>query len=96
MGWKKEVFGTLENGAQVDRYTLTNGNGVSASFTNLGGIWLSMLVPDKSGEVGGVRLGRGCVEECITPSGSLGVLVGRPAHRIDCAGFSTCGTTCVS
>ena len=27
MGWKKEEFGTLENGAQADKYTLTNQNG---------------------------------------------------------------------
>ena len=95
MGWKKEVFGTLENGAQVDRYTLTNGNGVSASFTNLGGIWLSMLVPDKSGEMGDVLLGRGSVEHCLTLSGHLGEIVGRNANRIGGAAFSLNGTTYV-
>lgn len=29
MAWKKEAFGTLENGAAVSKYTLTNENGVS-------------------------------------------------------------------
>ena len=46
MAWKKEAFGTLENGAAVSKYTLTNENGVSAAFTDLGGIWLEMKVPD--------------------------------------------------
>ena len=36
MAWKKEAFGTLENGAAVSKYTLTNENGVSAAFTDLG------------------------------------------------------------
>ena len=50
MGWKKEGFGTLKNGEKAEKYILTNENGVSASFTNLGGIWLSMIVPDKNGK----------------------------------------------
>lgn len=93
MGWKKEVFGTLENGAQVNRYTLTNGNGVSASFTDLGGIWLSMVVPDKSGQMEDVLLGRATVEHCLSLSGHLGEIVGRNANRIGNAAFSLNGVT---
>ena len=36
MAWTKTSFGTMENGAEVFRYTLTNDNGVSAAFTDLG------------------------------------------------------------
>lgn len=93
MAWKKEVFGTLENGAQADKYTLTNENGVSAAFTNLGGIWLSMMVPDKDGNMGDVILGRGSVEHCLTLSGHLGEIVGRNANRIGNATFVLNGVT---
>lgn len=43
-----ERFGETPDGIQVDLYTLTNENGVSASFTNLGGTWVSMIVPDQT------------------------------------------------
>lgn len=93
MGWKKEKFGTLENGAQADKYTLTNDHGVSASFTNLGGIWLSMIVPDKNGNRKDVLLGRDTVERCLTLSGHLGEIVGRNANRIGNAAFTLNGVT---
>ena len=47
MAFSKETFGTLENGAVITKYTLTNKHGLKASFTDLGGIWLEMWVPDK-------------------------------------------------
>lgn len=93
MGWKKEKFGILENGAQADKYTLTNDHGVSASFTNLGGIWLSMIVPDKNGNRKDVLLGRDTVERCLTLSGHLGEIVGRNANRIGNATFTLNGVT---
>ena len=42
MAFSKETFGTLENGAVITKYTLTNKHGLKASFTDLGGIWLEM------------------------------------------------------
>lgn len=88
MAWKKEVFGTLESGAQADKYILTNENGVSAAFTNLGGIWLEMLVPDKDGRLEDVLLGYDTVEKCTTQGGHLGEIVGRNANRIGGAAFT--------
>lgn len=93
MVWKKKVFGILENGAQADKYILTNKNGVSAAFTNLGGIWLSMIVPDKNGNMGDVLLGRDTVDRCLTLSGHLGEIVGRNANRIGDATFTLNGVT---
>ena len=51
MGYTKTEFGKLDNGDKVYRYTLTNSQGVSASFTDLGGIWLTMMVPDREGKL---------------------------------------------
>ena len=93
MAWKKEVFGTLCNGAQADKYILTNENGVSAAFTNLGAIWLEMRVPDKNGNIDDVLLGYDTVEKCTTMSGHLGEIVGRNANRIGGACFTLNGVT---
>lgn len=93
MAWKKEVFGRMENGAEVDKYILTNENGASAAFTNLGGIWLEMNVPDKDGRIEDVLLGYDSVERCLTQSGHLGEIVGRNANRIGDAAFTMNGVT---
>lgn len=93
MAWKKEMFGVLENGAQADKYTLTNENGASAAFTNLGGIWLEMKVPDKNGNIDDVLLGYDTAEKCLTQSGHMGEIVGRNANRIGGAAFTLNGIT---
>lgn len=94
MAWKKEVFGTLPDGRQADKYTLTNENGVSAAFTSLGGIWLEMTVPDRDGKLEDVVLGYDSVEKCQNLSGHLGEIVGRNANRIGNAAFTLNGVTC--
>ncbi len=93
MAWTKTSFGTMENGAEVFRYTLTNDNGVSASFTDLGGIWLTMVVPDRDGQFDDVVLGYDTVEKCTSLPGHLGEIVGRNANRIGGAEFTLNGTT---
>ena len=62
MGYTKTDFGTMKDGRKVYRYTLTNENGVSASFTDLGGTWLTMVVPDRDGNMADVVLGYDTVE----------------------------------
>ncbi|MDD3253902.1 MAG: galactose mutarotase [Lachnospiraceae bacterium] len=93
MAWKKEVFGTMENGAQVHKYSLTNENGAVAAFTDLGGIWLEMKVPDREGRIEDVLLGYDSVETCLTQGGHLGEIVGRNANRIGGAAFTLNGIT---
>ncbi len=93
MPWSKEPFGTLPDGTQAHKYTLTNTNGASAAFTDLGGIWLSMIVPDRNGVPGDVLLGWDSVEGCLHNSGHLGEIVGRNANRIGGAAFTLNGVT---
>lgn len=93
MAWKKEAFGTLKNGAEVSKYTLTNENGVSAAFTDLGGVWLEMKVPDKDGKFEDVLLGYDCADRVLNGSGHLGEIVGRNANRIGGAAFTLNGVT---
>lgn len=93
MAFKKEVFGNLPDGRCADLYTLTNNNGVSASFTNLGGIWLTMIVPDRDGNMADVLLGYDSVEKYLTYPGHMGEIVGRNANRIGNAAFTLNGAT---
>ena len=93
MGYTKTEFGAMKDGRTVYRYTLTNKNGVSASFTDLGGVWLTMLVPDKDGNMADVVLGYDTVETVLTGSGHLGEIVGRYANRIGNARFVLNGKT---
>ena len=50
-------FGTTEDGRKVSLYILKNSNGLEASFTDLGAAWVSMLVPDRQGELRDVVFG---------------------------------------
>lgn len=87
MAVKESVLGKLQDGTEVKRYTLTNGNGTEASFTNLGGIWLSMLVKDKEGKTRDVVLGVDSVDMLLENPGHMGEPVGRNANRIGGASF---------
>ncbi len=49
MSIAKTLFGQTPDGQPIYLYTLTNSHGISASFTDLGGTWVSMMVPDRDG-----------------------------------------------
>ena len=91
MGYTKTDFGTMKDGRAVYRYTLTNENGVSASFTDLGGTWLTMVVPDRDGNMADVVLGYDTVETILGGTGHIGEVVGRNANRIGGAKFTLNG-----
>lgn len=91
MGITKKKFGTMPDGAPVFLYTLTNKNGVSASFTDLGATWVSMLVPDREGNMADVVQGYDSVEEYIGNKPCFGALIGRNANRIENASFTLNG-----
>ena len=57
MGVLRERFGTMPDGTEVYKYILNNKSGVSASFLTLGGVWVSMMAPDRKGSLGDVVLG---------------------------------------
>ena len=50
MSVKKEHFGEMPDGREVSLYTITNKNGLEASVTDLGAVWVRMVVPDKNGD----------------------------------------------
>ena len=78
----KESFGKTEDGQEVDRYVLTNANGVKAKIITYGGIITELWVPDKSGKLGDVVLGHDRLQGYLAGHPYFGAIVGRVANRI--------------
>jgi aldose 1-epimerase len=92
MSITKEVFGKLDDGRQVDIFTLTNANGVKARVMTLGATLVSMEVPDKDGNMADVALGFDTPAEYPEKSPYFGCTAGRVANRIGKAKFTLDGT----
>ncbi|MDW2798749.1 aldose epimerase family protein [Clostridium boliviensis] len=91
MAYKKELWGNMPDGREVYLYTLVNENRVSASFTNLGAVWVTMIVPDKSGKETDVVLGFDSVSDYLLNPPHFGAPIGRNANRIAGAKFTING-----
>ncbi|GAA1353281.1 galactose mutarotase [Streptomyces beijiangensis] len=88
-----ELFGRLDDGTPVHRWTLERG-GTRVRVLTYGGIVQSVEVPDRDGAVANVVLGFGDVEGYVRcPGPYFGALVGRYANRIAGAAFELDGRT---
>ncbi|HVL26202.1 MAG TPA: aldose epimerase family protein [Thermomicrobiales bacterium] len=81
MGINREPWGEVE-GQPVDRYTLTNANGMEVSILTYGGIVQSLTVPDRDGTMANVSLGFDNVDDYVAMSPYFGALIGRYGNRI--------------
>ncbi|MBS2964151.1 galactose mutarotase [Actinocrinis puniceicyclus] len=81
----RDVFGTLPDGRQVDRWTFTDATGVTAAVLTYGAVIQSLTVP---GPAGGARppanvvLGYDNLADYVAGSYYFGCAVGRYANRI--------------
>lgn len=91
MSIEKTGFGCAKDGTPVDLYTITNSNGVTAKFTNFGAILVSLLVPDREGNMADVVLGYEDVTGYYVNEPNFGATIGRHANRIGGAKFSLNG-----
>ena len=83
----KASFGILPDGTQANLYTITGG-GITATVTDFGAHLVSVLVPDRDGNVSDVVLGFDDANGYRTGNGGyLGATVGRNANRIKGASF---------
>jgi len=83
----KASFGILPDGTQANLYTITGG-GITATVTDFGAHLVSVLVPDRDGNVSDVVLGFEDANGYRTGNGGyLGATVGRNANRIKGASF---------
>lgn len=87
----KQLFGTVSD-QPVDLYTLTNDSGLVINITNYGGIIVSLLAPDRNGELADVVLGFDTLDEYVDHNPFFGCLVGRYANRLAGGRFSLNGT----
>lgn len=77
----KEKFGTVE-GKQIDIYTLTNKNGARVRITNYGAIVVSLMMPDRNGNLADVVSGYDSLAGYINDKSFFGATVGRYGNRI--------------
>lgn len=77
-------------------YTLTNENGMEVCFTNFGGRIVSIMVPNKDGEMIDVCLGHANIQDYETYGAdgcNFGALIGRYGNRIAKGQFTLNDTT---
>jgi aldose 1-epimerase len=78
----KESFGKTLDGAEADLYTLRNVHGLETRITNYGGILVSLVVPDRTGELSDVVLGFDTLEGYLNEHPCFGATIGRYGNRI--------------
>ena len=92
-GLNPQDFQTEVNGKQTQLYTLTNANGIEVCITNFGGRIVSIMVPDKTGEMKDVVLGFDSIGDYINTPSDFGAAIGRYANRINQGKFVLDGDT---
>ena len=84
-GLLRSHFQTEHAGMPTDLYTLTNQQGMEVCFTNFGGRIVSVMVPDKDGQLLDVCLGHDSIADYIRygyQGCNFGALIGRYGNRI--------------
>jgi aldose 1-epimerase len=86
------VFGKLDDGTEIQMYTLTNSRGASAKIITYGATLTELWVPDKNGQFGDVVLGFDDLKGYLGPHPHFGGVIGRVANRIAKGKFTLDGT----
>ncbi len=81
-GLDKKNFETTVGDKKTGLYVLTNTNGMEVCITNFGGRIVSIMVPDKDGNLKDVVLGFDSVQDYINIPSDFGAAIGRYANRI--------------
>ena len=91
-GLLKSKFQKEVDGKQTDLYVLKNKNNMEVCVTNFGGRIVSVMVPDKDGQMRDVVLGFDSIQDYIEKPSDFGATIGRYANRINQGKFSLDGT----
>jgi len=82
-GIQKENFQKVVDGKKVDLVILKNSKGLEVTICNYGAMILSILAPDKDGNIADIVTGMGNIDEYVEGKGKyFGSIVGRYANRI--------------
>ena len=92
-GVKREPFGKMPDGKPVERFTLTNANGVELKAISYGGIITSLRVPDRNGTLDDIVLGFDSLDGYLQDHPFFGAIIGRYGNRIANAQFTLDGKT---
>jgi len=87
MNTQREPFGNLPDGQAVERFTLTNDHGLSATLCSFGALLTALHAPDRNGNLADVTLGFDTLEQWRANPGYMGATVGRYGNRIAQARF---------
>jgi aldose 1-epimerase len=81
-GLKKSSFESVVNGDSTHLYVMKNANGMEVCVTNYGGRIVSVMVPDKNGEMQDVVLGFDSISGYTSVDNNFGATIGRYGNRI--------------
>jgi len=88
----RQAFQDTISGTATDLYVLKNSNDMAVAITNFGGRIVSMLVPDKSGNMTDVVIGYDNLSAYVDgPETYFGALIGRYGNRIANGNFTIDG-----
>ena len=90
-GLKRSDFQTEVNGEKTDLFVLKNKNKMEVCVTNFGGRIVSVMVPDKDGNMKDVVLGFDSIQDYIKYPSDFGASIGRYANRINQGRFTLDG-----
>jgi aldose 1-epimerase len=89
----REPFGTMPDGKTVERFTLTNANGLELKAISYGGIITSLRVPDREGQLDDIVLGFDNLDGYLKDHPFFGAIIGRYGNRIGKGQFTLAGKT---
>ena len=84
-------FGILDDGRNVQLFTLENDRGTSVEIMDLGGVIVSLRTADATGNITDITTGFDHPQQYLSGSGYMGAIVGRYANRIANGRFSLDG-----
>ena len=90
-GLKRSDFQTKVDGEKTDLFVLKNKNNMEVCITNFGGRIVSVMVPDKDGNMKDVVLGFDSIQDYIKYPSDFGASIGRYANRINQGRFTLDG-----
>lgn len=90
-GLLQSNFRTEVDGKKIDLYILRNKNNMEVCITNFGGRIVSVMVPDKDGQMRDVVLGFDSIQDYISKPSDFGASIGRYANRINQGKFTLDG-----
>ena len=90
-GLLQSNFRTEVDGKKTDLYILRNKNNMEVCITNFGGRIVSVMVPDKDGQMRDVVLGFDSIQDYISKPSDFGASIGRYANCINQGKFTLDG-----